>query len=273
MTMIADPKSATWWTEADCPFLFLAACKALVDHYADPETLCHIPVSFDGTCSGLQHLAAMTRCEDTAKLVNLVKTDKPGDVYTIVAMLAETMVREDLANPEKRALAEICLENGITRSLVKRNVMTYSYSSGRYGMRQQHLDDTMSPLAFKVLSGELEAHPYAMDGESTPGYFASKYLADTIHAAIETVVRRPAEAMRFLQSCAKAAAHEGKPLVWTTPLGLPVVLRYPKFDSKQVTLFLHDKGAKIRTDVRAVEETKEMDKNKMASSVAPCVVH
>jgi len=267
--MMIDPKEDLWWTEADSPFLFLAACHALVS----PETECHIPVSFDGTCSGLQHLAAMTRCEDTAKLVNLVKVDKPGDVYLTVAELAERLIKADLANDELRNVAQVCLKNGITRSLVKRNVMTYSYSSGKFGMRQQHLDDTMAPLAFKVLEGKLENHPYSIEGEATPGYFASKYLAEKIHMAIEMVVRRPAEAMHFLQSCARATAHEGKPLVWHTPLGLPVVLRYPEYVSKQVTLFLHDRGVKIRSDVRMQEETKGIDKIRASNAVAPGFVH
>jgi len=106
-----------------------------------------------------------------------------------------------------------------------------------------------------------------------PGYTASRYLAGRVYAAIEETVKRPAEAMRFLQTLARATAHEGKPLIWHTPLGLPVVLRYPEYESSKVTLFLHDKGVKLRKEVRTQEETKGIDKARAASAVAPGFVH
>ena len=42
----------------------------------------------------------------------------------------------------------------------------------------------------------------------------------------KVVVKKPAEAMGALQALARAVAHEGKPLSWTTPTGLPWVNRY-----------------------------------------------
>jgi DNA-directed RNA polymerase len=50
------------WTKADSPFLFLAACRELVAALSiGPAYVCHLPVSFDGSCSGLQHLSAAMR--------------------------------------------------------------------------------------------------------------------------------------------------------------------------------------------------------------------
>lgn len=273
LEMAAAPQDDLWWTEADCPFLFLAAARALWECLLDPSTPCHVPVSFDGSCSGLQHLAAMTKDEETAYLVNLMERAKPGDVYQTVADKAKLVIEDDREDEEWGVVAQKCLDYGVNRSLVKRNVMTYSYSSGRFGMAQQHMEDTMIPLSFKVLEGKLDDHPLAVEGDITPGHKASRYLAGRVYTSIEDTVKRPAEAMRFLQGLARATAHEGKPLIWHTPLGLPVVLRYPVYNSSQVTLFLHDRGVKLRFDARMQTEAKGIDKSKAAGAVASGFTH
>ena len=264
------PERNLEWTEADKPFMFVAAARALNDAYYGFSV--NLPVSFDGTCSGLQHLAAMTRCEATAPLVNLRPSYSPSDVYGTVA--DEALIRvysdtEDQEDLEKAKIAKVCLDNGITRGLVKRNVMTYSYSSKRFGMQQQLIEDTMVPLAEKVLAGELEYHPYGEDN----GRKAAKYLSGVTYAAIESVVSRPADAMKYLQTIAKALAHEGKPVVWTTPLGLPVVMRYPNTQYRVVNLWLHDRGLRLPVNPSLTTEASGIDKGKSAQVVAPSFVH
>ena len=60
----SDPLSELWWTNADKPFMFLAACLELVDALEEgPTYITRLPVFFDGSCNGLQHLCAMTRAE------------------------------------------------------------------------------------------------------------------------------------------------------------------------------------------------------------------
>jgi DNA-directed RNA polymerase len=70
-----------FWTKADKPFLFLAACVELTKAMSfGPGYVCSLPVSWDGSCSGLQHLCAMTRSEE-GKHVNLTNLPEPQDVY------------------------------------------------------------------------------------------------------------------------------------------------------------------------------------------------
>jgi DNA-directed RNA polymerase len=263
-----DPHGELTWTTADKPFMFVAACKSLVET-TEFDGMCHIPVSFDGSCSGLQHLCAMTQA-DEGHQVNLVPSDGPSDIYATVAETVQTYIELDAAqheDPEVRELAKQWLKFGIGRSLVKRNVMTYSYSSGRYGMSQQIMDDTMRPLEDKVLSGELPEHPFAMP------HIAARYLAKRSHEAIEDTVSKPAEAMRFLQGIARAAAHEGKPLVWHTPLGFPVMMRYMMLATNTVSLTFMDKGVKRRYAAVSLSDTDTINKRKMANAIAPSFVH
>ncbi len=266
----SDPQQSLGWTEADSPFLFLAACIAMRTWFLDRNSLCHIPVSFDGSCSGLQHLGAMTRDPATCELVNLTEGDKPNDVYQVVADLAAQTMQCDLAVPEVAPLAKLCLDFGMGRSLVKRNVMTFSYSSKAFGMSEQHMEDTMTPLQYEVLEGKRPVHPF---GDFKQQLLTSRYLAKVVYRSIEQTVTRPAVAMAFLQGIAKTMSHEGKPVVWHTPLGFPVVMRYPNFDTKRLKLALHDRGVQHVVKPRIAVELPGIDKRQAASAIAPSFVH
>jgi DNA-directed RNA polymerase len=266
----SDPQQSLGWTEADSPFLFLAACTAMRTWFLDRNSLCHIPVGFDGSCSGLQHLGAMTRDTATCELVNLTAGDKPNDVYQVVADLAAQTMQRDLAVPETAPLAKLCLDFGMGRSLVKRNVMTFSYSSKAFGMSEQHMEDTMTPLQNEVLEGKRPVHPF---GDFKQQLLTSRYLAKVVYRSIEQTVTRPAQAMAFLQGIAKTMSHEGKPVVWHTPLGFPVVMRYPNFDTKRVTLALHDRGVQLNVSPVIAFDIPGIDKRKAAAAISASFVH
>lgn len=284
-----DPMGTSMWRDADKPFLFLAACLELASaldvgsHY-----ITRLPVSFDGSCSGLQHLSAMTRASEGA-LVNLTPSDLPQDIYEAVAAITRERLTEDLtleaedpseeaekAASLKRALARICLDHGITRSVVKRNVMTYAYSSKKFGMACQLQTDLMKPMAREVLEGKLVEHPFApyhTGTEERPSP-AARYLSNHVFGAIETKVRKPSEAMKYLQKLAKAMAHESKPLAWVTPVGIPWINRYHDPITKRVELWLNDGGVRVRSQLTvAVGDQPEINKEKAANGVAPNFVH
>jgi DNA-directed RNA polymerase len=128
----------------------------------------------------------------------------------------------------------------------------------------------MRPLQFRVLEGKLKKHPFGKDD----GYAASSYLARHIYAAIEEVIHRPAQAMAFLQTLARRLAHEGKPLRWTTPCGLPWLNIYRPVMCERVVLFAHDRGVKVEYTAKVgIGHGKEINKDKAANGVAPNFVH
>lgn len=139
-----------FWSKADSPFCFLQACFEYAEWAASGYSEAYegtISVAFDGSCSGLQHYSAMTRSEEEGFHVNLLPRETPGDIYQVTA---------DKALPGLQALATggdlactIILQNGFGRSEVKRNVMTYFYGSEKFGMRDQHMVDTMRPWRTK----------------------------------------------------------------------------------------------------------------------------
>jgi DNA-directed RNA polymerase len=126
------PTKELMWTRADKPFLFLAACIELTSALANgPTFVTRLPVSFDGSCSGLQHLSAMTRDEKTAALVNLLPGPQPNDVYQAVADVVKGRLEAIASRPRlddtagsgvvgdegsPQALARRALEFGVDRS-------------------------------------------------------------------------------------------------------------------------------------------------------------
>jgi DNA-directed RNA polymerase len=285
----ADPLSNLGWTEADSPFLFLAACRELTSALSSGVSyVTHLPTGWDGSCNGLQHLCLMTR-DPQGRLVNLTNNDEPLDVYQVVADLAKELIEADKGNmelfgkadddkPDRKTfatfdkLATLALAFGVDRKLVKRNVMTFSYASKEFGMSEQHFEDTMAPLELKLLKKEIEAHPFGEDDDEWR--LASRYLANRVLTAIKTVVNLPAKAMEFMQILAKTLAHEGKPVRWTTPAGVPCINRYHESTTKRVELFCYDKGVKSRMQITiATGYEKPIAKEKAAAGIAANLTH
>lgn len=83
------PLDDLWWTEADKPWCFLAFCfewaEMLQAKLDGREFLSHIPIAQDGSCNGLQHFSAMLLDSVGGRAVNLIPSDKPQDIYQVVA--------------------------------------------------------------------------------------------------------------------------------------------------------------------------------------------
>ena len=118
----------------------------------------------------------------------------------------------------KRTLAY----EGYNRSFIKRNAMTFSYSSRSYGFAEQLRSDEMRPLSRKVRLGELQEHPFGKDR----GYLASVVLGQIHERAIRDTVQSVSEGMDFLQSCADALHNENKHFHFVNKWGFPVFQSY-----------------------------------------------
>src|SRR5205085_1495022 len=100
----ADPlKIHRFWTEADQPWLFLAACLEWARYKeGGPGMISHLPISMDGSCNGYQHLSAMgldpiggratnlmsaANASPTGRSHQLIPFDDPEDIYQWVSDL------------------------------------------------------------------------------------------------------------------------------------------------------------------------------------------
>jgi DNA-directed RNA polymerase len=274
---VADPlgtsaTSAVSFVKADSPFLFLAGCRELVAALSiGPAYVCHLPVSFDGSCSGLQHLSAAMRASEGA-LVNLTDTEEANDIYSIVAEEARRIIEADAQGQDekKRNYAQLFLSykggNGIDRKLLKRNCMTFCYSSEAPGMGDQQYEDLMTPLQTEAVRNKTPHH----FGTRKEQAAAARYMGRVAYAAITTVVKKPAEAMDYLKDLAGALAHEGKAVRWVTPAGLPCINRYHEVTTKTLQLWLHNERISVNV---ANGHGPALLKKKCQQAIAPNFVH
>ena len=243
------------WIGADKPFRFLAACMELSAAVKQgPSYVSSIPVSFDGSCNGLQHLCAMTRAPE-GSLVNLTPNVKPQDIYQKVAECVRVRIENDDSEADFLC-REQWLKRDIDRKTVKQDVMTYFYGSTERGMTDKRLEAVIS------VQGELFNY-------KEPSLALSKYLTENVRAAIEGVVDLPAKAMTFLQELAKIAAANNKSLEWSPPVGLPWCNRYYEKDINQVRLWLQDR----QHTIKLASDRPIIDRPASARGAAPNFVH
>jgi len=238
-----------FWLSSDSPWGFLRGCLEWAGYCADPEGfLSTLPVAFDGSCSGLQHFSAMFLDEVGGREVNLVPELDRQDIYETVkgSVVAVLEASED-------ELAQQWLDSGLlTRKLLKTPTMTYGYSSEVPGMTNQIKDEAGSAaVEFFGKENLLKA---------------CNFLAKVTFDEIERTVVKASEAKTWLQQCVRG---EPKAAQWTTPDGLVVVQKYKVQDLRRLNIKIGDERLQSRYQVN----TDAVDTRKMASGIAPNVIH
>jgi DNA-directed RNA polymerase, mitochondrial len=218
---------------------------------------CNLPVSMDATCSGLQVLSILMRDENTARKVNVLPSDRPQDIYSAVADQVRSEV--ELKAGQGSQEANRWLQFGITRKIVKRNIMTYVYSLKPYGARQQIFDEYKSIVEFnpekKVLADD--------------GFSDCRWLAKIVWDKMEQEIELEAQLMKWFQECSKLFAKANLPMKWTTPMGFPVEMDYRYLIPFKVKTAIS--GSLVYTTYR--RELNRKDSRKYSSSVSPNIVH
>jgi len=252
-----DPFTNRQWEDASNGYQFLAFCdewsKFKKEGYG---FVSHIPVSVDGSCNGLQVYSLMLRDSKAGKLVNLLPTDKPQDIYQLVADAVIEKLKVDAA--ENKPYAQLWLDYGIKRSTTKRSIMTICYGSTRYSCTDFVIED----LTKRKDKGE--NHPFIDDL-----FRPASYLAGVIWDSIGDNLASARIGMDYLQTIARVVAREQLPIHWITPVGFPVYQSYPEMKSKRVKAMLMGEVIKPRINT----ETDLTDKLRMGNGVAPNLVH
>lgn len=273
-----------WWKHADDPWQCLATCFELHDALTSPDPYAFMssqPVHQDGTCNGLQHYAALGGDSRGAAQVNLSAADRPSDVYTYVANMVEQVIEQDV---EKGVAPAQILQNRVSRKMVKQTVMTTVYGVTYVGAREQ-----------------IERQIRAMDHFADENHWEmSSYLARTVLNCIGDLFSGATAIQNWLTTCARIISHaipeqrltealkeyndsnkrtktflpldslrkeQLTSVVWTTPLGLPVVQPYRKTKKRQVLTKLQ---TVFITDPHAMHE---VNMAKQASAFPPNFVH
>lgn len=295
----ADYKSReafSFWTSADDPFQFLAACRewynAVQANDKGEAYYTGLPIALDATQSGIQVYAALGRNQSDGEKVNITDNERPGDLYTAVMNEAQGLIDADITNLQyldnepvdeddedevkdrlKLKYARQWQAYGLSRKVCKRNTMCWAYSSRRYGFAEQLRSDLMEGLSKQVRRGELKEHPFGID----KGWGAAWYMAGVNEKAIRKVVMSAADGMDFFQDVVALCNEAGIHLTYTTPLGFPLHQNYrdKAKDALRIDMPDWDRDARKRRTVKATlqQYTDDVAEAKSKRACAPNLVH
>jgi hypothetical protein len=266
----ADPGRAIihWRTTGDPDkkpeetFMYIAACRELVAAWDNPGNFTtHLPISFDGSCNGIQHLAMIMSDPVAAKLVNLIASHAPQDVYKKIVdcvLLRLKTARGRHAMWWQATFAR--LDDKTKRKLIKTPAMAFAYNISSVGMA-----DDIRKVFQEEVSRKREAQPPKVkDGTPKTG---EMYLAQLIRGACEEVLKLPADGMKYMQDVAKHCSKEGRFVRVVGPTGMPFVGRYHIANEKEVQLA---SGSRHKLKDGA---TEKINKPKIVDSIAANLVH
>ena len=227
------------WEAAEEPWQFLAAC----DEYYHCCIKCDrhvtkLPVATDATCSGLQILAGLARDKETARLVNVLPSERPQDAYKVVAEVSKWNI------PDR--LREIW-----DRKCVKRTVMTIPYNAKPFSNRT-YIRDALKEKDIEIDKDELTQ--------------TVKAVRDAMNAKFPG----PMSIMKWIEDeVAKCITRGIHTISWVTPSGFVVHQRIMK--KKTETMQLQLLGL-CKLSV-ATDDTNIVDKARHKAATAPNLIH
>jgi DNA-directed RNA polymerase len=227
------------WEGVDEPWQFLAACE---EYYhcviACDRSHTSLMVATDATCSGLQILAGLARDASTARLVNVLPSDKPQDAYKVVAEAATPNCPESI-------------QPYMDRKTVKRVVMTVPYNAKPYSNRG-YIRDALKERGVEIDKDDLTA------------------TVKAVRDAMDVVVPGPMAVMTWIESeVAEAIKRGSTELTWTTPSGFVVTQRLMKPEFLNIELQLLGR-CKVKV---AVGDSDTVDLLHHKNATAPNLIH
>ena len=227
------------WEAADEPWQFLAACEEYYHCVINCDrNFTSLPVATDATCSGLQILSGLCRDASTARLVNVLPSDRPQDAYAVVA---------EQAKPQ----CPVSIQPYMDRKTVKRVVMTVPYNAKPHSNRG-YIRDALKEKGIEIEKDDLTA------------------TVKAVRAAMDVIVPGPMAAMTWIESeVAKAIKRGATELEWVTPSGFVVTQKLNKKLFERVRLQLLG-----QVDIRvATEDSDQVDLLHHKNATAPNLIH
>ena len=225
------------WENADEPWMFLAACVEWYELYYEHRDHTHLPVAVDATCSGLQILAGLAKDASTARMVNVIGSEKPQDAYATIAS------RSMEAIPDR-------LKPHWDRKVTKRCVMTIPYNAKPFSNRSYIRD------AFKEKGVDVDKEELTQ-------------CVSAVRAAMNVVVPGAMRVMKWIETEVTRRIKEGHDEIkWITPSGFEVTQRLMKHKSQIIQTQLM---GKCQLWVQGAEAGVDLKHHKNAT--APNLIH
>ena len=225
------------WEHADEPWLFLAACVEWYELHYEHRFHTHLPVAVDATCSGLQILAGLSKDASTARMVNVIGSEKPQDAYAVIASKSMDAI------PDR-------LKPHWDRKVTKRCVMTIPYNAKPFSNRS-YIRDAFKEKGVDVTKEELTQ------------------CVSAVRTAMNVVVPGAMNVMKWIETEIARAIKAGAPEIrWTTPSGFIVKQKLMKTAKSTIESQLM---GRVKISISGAETGVDLKHHKNAT--APNLIH
>lgn len=267
--------------------------------------MCHFPVAQDGTCNGLQHYAALGGDEMGARQVNLQPSDRPQDVYTGVADLVNAQVDKDAAEGHEIAkMVQGHIARKVVKQSVMTNVYGVTFIGARQQIQNQLEDNKaiskeyltrcasyIAKLVFGSIStmfgGATQIQHWLANSakiisrSAGPSQLLLDKETDKTEEEVGVEPRKKKSAKDEdveggVKPKKKTTATKKEPprkiefmssVIWTTPLGMPIVQPYRNERTKNVQTNLQ------RVQISDPSAIEQVNSRKQMTAFPPNFIH
>ncbi len=268
------------WTTTDSPFEFLAACEDIRDAHAtrNPETyVSHLPCRIDAVCSGVQHLAALTRDENVAASVCLTGQNRGTDYYTLIKDEAEGILESltqdqwltwlsadsKLRVYDAELMAKCIMDlGGLNRKDCKPIGMQRTYNVGPRTIAQRWRDEPSRKWVERITN-------YFEDIDDVDGKLMSfripQLVAKVLFRAVDQCSGKCMSAMDWYQNLTAGMSDHNLGTKYLNPAGFAMQQKY----FKQQKSYVYSPMGKMRV----LTTTDEVHKTKQVDGISANVTH
>ena len=223
-------------------FQFIVLLFNLIDCLINKNKLFCTPISFDATCNGFQHLAAIFKDIHIAKISNVINdSDFPNDVYNFVAENVKKLIELEPDSDMKDKFLSI----NLTRNLLKKPVMTIPYNVGLEKLQNQLINDEHNFFELKkefINENENKSISYFIvnkaickNNESIQLSFKEfGKLTSFLYKGVYYSFPNLANYVKYTKKIADIFSALNIPIEWKTPAGMKVKMNYNKKESKTI---------------------------------------
>lgn len=274
-------------SQAENKLLFVAFCfefrkyiQAL--NIGDKYFITHLPIQFDASCNGFQHLTLMIDEISLCKELNLIPqswSDNPNDFYSFIALKVKNYFLKEL-NENKYLSDDISIsykklsELNMHRNLVKKAIMTIPYNASASTILDYIKEEFIkinNPDYKDNEDGDRDYYIYKLKSEPSIVFreLDFKHLRKALNIAIFVDYPKLSNLLKYLKGIAKVSNTFKIPIPWELPSGLIVNQQYYHKEKIKVKPFTYTKNLLNLT----VAIKDKYNESKQRVALMPNLVH
>lgn len=282
-------------SKAENKLLFISFCfeynsfLKFVRQNTTDSFITHLPIQFDASCNGFQHLTLLIKDLTLYKELNLSESkwsDMPKDFYSFVALkIKEYFIKEsinnNLDNDTKESYKKLSALN-IHRSLIKKSIMTIPYNASAYSIVQyikedfnkiylrRSAPDYKSPADFDS-DIQNDTANYIFKGD--PNIKFKEIDFQSLRKALNIVLfndyPKLKSLLNYLKEIAKISNVLKVQIPWVLPSGLLVQQQYYSTKTIKVKPFIYSKDL---LNLKIIDK-KQFNSRKQIRAFMPNLIH